>query len=157
MTLFVGSRKIKTYIMLLDLLIFPLLSLTLFSTKYGLFFAGIASPVILLTCFFALFHLAITLYTYFKLKDYDDRIVGRSTVATTMAFMAAFTATFTYMLLSFFPILKSPFFFLRYIPTNQYWLEHLIVGIPTYLVYRLSDYIVGGLLEDQVVDDNMDM
>lgn len=135
--------------MLIDLLIFPLLSLILFATKYCLMYVGIASPLVFLTCFFAIFHLAITIFIRIKMKNYDDRVIPRQLVANASAFAVALTATITYIIIGAIPVLKAPFFLFKNIPSSQFWLDHLIVGIPTYIMFRLSDYITSGLLDDQ--------
>lgn len=134
--------------MLIDLVIFPLLSIVIFATKYGLLYTGLASPVIFLTSLFALLHLALTVYTSIRMRGYTESVIPHSGLVNAVSFITSFVAVLSYILISYVPILKWPFGILSYIPTSQYWLDHLIVGIPTFLVFRLSEYVFRGILED---------
>jgi hypothetical protein len=117
---------------------------------------GSDNPVVMLSSFFLLFHLSVTLFMrYYSLRNQEDTFVTRGSLASSAAFATAFVAVLSYLVAGLAPIVKAPFFLLKYIPGNQYWLDHLIIGIPTFLTYMLTRYIAVNLLEEPKASDNL--
>ena len=129
-----------------DLVIVPSIIISAIITRALLHILGMNNQVIFLSCFFLVVHLCMTLLMRFQLRDTQDHYLSKNEFSAFAAVITAGAVILTYIATGLLPILKAPFFLLKYIPTSKYWYDLLIVSLPAVPTHVISRLIGHGLL-----------
>ena len=133
--------------MLTDLLVIPIVICSSIIVKGLLIKAGAPNSIVFLACYSIVLQLLFTALFRFHLRDAKDSYVTKGECAFYGSLMSSATAVGTYVLMSLVPALKTPFFFLKWLPSSQYWADLLIVSLPTYVTYVAARIVAMGLLK----------
>ena len=133
--------------MLSDLLVFPIVILGAIGLKGLLLTVGIVNPIIFLACFFLIVHLLLTSLMHIQISTLQDSFVTRLEVSMFAAVVSAIVSISTYGVIGLLPMLKLPFFFLKYFPYSKIWSDLFIVALPTYISHFVGRLVAQGLLD----------
>lgn len=134
-------------LLITDLFIVPTIIVSAILVKSILQSLGMNNQVIFMSCFFLVIHLLMTLLMRFQLRDVEDHYLGKNEFSAFAAVITAGCVSLTYIVTGLLPILKSPFFLLKYLPTSQYWYDLLIVSLPGLASHVLARLIGRSLLD----------
>ena len=132
--------------MLSDLLVFPIIIIGSIGLKALLLSVGISNKIIFLSCLFLILHLAFMSLMYFQVHNLQDNYISKIELSVFSAVIISLVAICTYSAIGLAPILKLPFFFLKYLPYSMYWSDLFIVALPTYIAHVLGRMLVQSLL-----------
>lgn len=133
--------------MLTDLAVIPIVILEAIGLRALLLTVGISNTVIYLCCLFLVYHLSFSSLLSLQLRMLQDSFVSRFELSIFAAVITTLVAIATYCIIGLFPILKFPFFFLRYLPYSSLWSDLFIVAVPTYFAHFLSRFVAQTLLK----------
>lgn len=137
----------------MSFLIIPLVMTVFYTVTFGLGWFHITNPIIVLSSICAILHLVLTgyLYTQIQRKANDTQVPCTNVIcqpwcpvyqiASFSAFILTLSTTFAYLILGFFPIVRFPFFMLKWLPYSSYWLDAFLIAIPPYLLSVVGDNI----------------
>ena len=129
-----------------DLLVIPIVIVEAILLRAILLLVGIQNSVVFLACLFLIYHISFTGLLYMQVRNLIDSYVTRLEVSMYSALLVSSVAIITYAAIGLFPILKVPFFLLRYLPYSNIWLDLFIVATPTYFAHVVSRMVSTGLL-----------
>ena len=132
--------------MLSDLLVFPIIIIGSIGLKALLLSVGITNTVIFLSCLFLILHLSFTSLMYLQVYNLQDDYISKIEISVFAAVIISIVAICAYCVIGLIPILKTPFFFLKYLPYSANWSDLFIVAIPTYITHVLSRKLAHSIL-----------
>jgi hypothetical protein len=83
---------------------------------------------------------------YFQVRNLQDNYISKIELSVFSAVILSMIAIGTYSAIGLIPVLKLPFFFLKYLPYSAYWSDLFIVALPTYFGHVGARILVQGLL-----------
>ena len=124
---------------LFSLIIIPMLSGIFIITNLVLKALNLDNQVIFISCLFLVTHFAYSHFMKLQLWNCDaeneNSIITCSEAATFASFFTSLTTVFSYFFVSAFPNFKNIFFLLKPLPYSGIWLDHIVMGLPTYLTH----------------------
>lgn len=130
-----------------DLLVFPIVITGTMLVKSLLLSVGISNDIVFLASLFLFFHLMLTVLMFVQVRHLQDTYITRLEVAAFAAAVSAIIGVTSYIILGAMPILKSIFFFLKWLPYSKYWADLSIIAVPVYLSHLASRLVINGLLD----------
>lgn len=130
-----------------DLLVFPIVITGTMLVKSLLLSVGISNDIVFLASLFLFFHLMLTVLMFVQVRHLQDTYITRLEVAAFAAVVSAIIGVSSYIIIGAMPILKSIFFFLKWLPYSKYWADLSIIAVPVYLSHLASRLVINGLLD----------
>ena len=130
-----------------DLLVFPIVITGTMLVKSLLLSVGISNDIVFLASLFLFFHLMLTVLMFVQVRHLQDTYITRLEVAAFAAVVSAIIGVSSYIIIGAMPILKSIFFFLKWLPYSKYWADLSIIAVPMYLSHLASRLVINGLLD----------
>ena len=130
-----------------DLLVFPIVITGTMLVKSLLLSVGISNDIVFLASLFLFFHLMLTVLMFVQIRHLQDTYITRLEVAAFAAVVSAIIGISSYIIIGAMPILKSIFFFLKWLPYSKYWADLSIIAVPVYLSHLASRLVINGLLD----------
>ena len=130
-----------------DLLVFPIVITGTMLVKSLLLSVGISNDIVFLASLFLFFHLMLTVLMFVQVRHLQDTYITRLEVAAFAAVVSAIIGVTSYIIIVAMPILKSIFFFLKWLPYSNYWADLSIIAVPVYLSHLASRLVINGLLD----------
>ena len=145
-------KSLRTYYrmeisLLTDLLVFPIIITGTMLVKFLLLTVGISNDVVFLASLFLFFHIMLTVLMFVQIKGLQDTYITRFEVAAFSAMVSAIVGVTSYIIIGALPILKSLFFFLKWLPFSKYWADLSIIAVPVYLSHLAGRLVIHGLLD----------
>jgi hypothetical protein len=130
-----------------DLLVFPIVITGTMLVKSLLLTVGISNDVVFLASLFLFFHLMLTVLMFVQIRNLQDTYITRLEVAAFAAAVSSIMGIASYIVIGAMPILKSIFFFLKWLPYSKYWGDLSIIAVPVYLSHLASRLVINGILD----------
>tara|TARA_A100001015_G_scaffold269180_1_gene320638 strand:+ start:768 stop:1181 length:414 start_codon:yes stop_codon:yes gene_type:complete len=130
-----------------DLLVFPIVITGTMLVKFLLLTVGISNDVVFLAALFLFFHIMLTVLMYVQIRGLQDTYITRMEVAAFAAVISSIVGVTSYIIIGALPILKTLFFFLKWLPFSKYWADLSIIAVPVYFSHLASRLVINGLLD----------
>lgn len=131
--------------MLTDLLVFPIVILEAIIVKALLLFVGVSNSVVYMSCLFLLLHLSMTSLMRFQLRNLNDVYLSKIEASAFAAVITAGVTLMAYSVVGLLPMLKIPFFFLKWLPFSNVWMDLFIVSLPAYTSHLVARMVATSL------------
>lgn len=130
-----------------DFLVYPIVILGAIAVRTLLLTIGIDNSLIFMSCLFLVIHLCFTTLMFAQIRDMQDSFITRIESSAFVAVLSALTSLCTYGLISAIPILKAPFFFLKWLPYSNIWGDLSIVALPAFLTHTIGRSVITGVMQ----------
>lgn len=133
-----------------DILVYPIVIFSAIFLRYVLLLINIQNNVVYLSVLFLFLHLLITGLLRYQLaaagKEPASAYVTPLEVAGVGAMFVTIVAIVSYIGISFMPMLKLPFYPLRFLPYSNIWLDLFIVATPAVVANMIVRNIGAAIL-----------
>ena len=125
---------------LFSLIIFPMLSGIYIITNLVLKALNLDNQVIFISCLFLVTHFAYSHLMKIQLWNCnkENSIITCGEAATFASFFTSLVTVFAYFFVGVFPGFKNIMFLLKPLPYSDIWLDHIVMGLPTYLTHIIG-------------------